>query len=116
MGGLDKDAVKRSTLFNEAFNAIEEELATKGKRLASNDSTQIRDAINSLAKRESNIYGELKTLEKYAQLLEKYKDNETHDVNTKNQITSLVSKYFKNVSRADSKASKLNIVLSQLLN
>jgi len=118
--GLDKDAVKRSTLFNEAFNAIEEELATKGKRLASNDSTQIRNAINSLAKRESNIYGELKTLEKYAQLLEKYKDKEDHEIgkaldNEKNKVTELVSKYFKNVSRADKKSSRINAVLGSLI-
>ena len=118
--GLDKDAVKRSTLFNEAFNSIEEELATKGKRLASNDSTQIRNAINSLAKRESNIYGELKTLEKYAQLLEKYKDKEDHEIgkalnDQKNKVTELVSKYFKNVSRADKKSSRINAVLGSLI-
>ena len=114
--GLEKDAVKRSTLFFQALDSIETELANKSKRLASNDLTKIKDAINSLAKRESNIYGELKTLEKYAQLLEKYKDDETHEVNKKNQITSLVSKYFKNVSRADKNSSKISVVLSALIN
>ena len=119
--GLEKDAVKRSTLFFQALDSIEAELANKGKKLASNDSNQIRLAINSLAKRESNIYGELETLQTYAQLLEKYKDNKNHQIsgeltNKDSKVTELVSKYFKNVSRADNKASKLNIVLSQLLN
>ena len=118
--GLEKDAVKRSTLFFQALDSIEAELANKSKRLASNDSKHIRDAINSLAKRESNIYGELKTLEKYAQLLEKYKDKEDHEIgkaldNEKNKVTELVSKYFKNVSRADKKSSRINAVLGSLI-
>tara|TARA_B110000977_G_C10942659_1_gene441484 strand:+ start:329 stop:565 length:237 start_codon:yes stop_codon:yes gene_type:complete len=64
-----KENVKSSTLFNDALDSIETELANKGKRLSSYDTGQIRNAITSLAKRESNIYSELNTFEKYAQLL-----------------------------------------------
>ena len=104
----------------DTFNSIEAELANKGKRLTSNDSDQIKAAITSLAKRESNIYGELKTLQKYAQLLEKYKDNKDHEISKEldksaNKVTELVSKYFQNVSRADKKSARINAVIGNLV-
>ena len=118
--GLEKNATSRSKLFSQTLDTIEVELSQHNKKLATNDLTKIKDAINSLAKRESNIYGELNTLQTYAQLLEKYNNDNTSDagkaLNTDTKITSLVSKYFKNVSRADKNSSKISVVLSALIN
>lgn len=117
--GLEKDATRRSTLFAQVFSSVKAELAKHNKALSKNDSDAIEAAINSLAKRESNIYGELKTLNKYAQLLNKYKDVKDGEVvdALKNQtnISALVSKYFKNVARADKKSSKLGAVFGSLM-
>ena len=96
-----------------------ENLKNRNKELASTDVAEINNAINSLAKRESNIYGELKTLRKYAQLLEKYKDNNSDgagkEVFDSKNVSATVSKYFKDVSRADKKAGKINLVLGTLI-
>lgn len=117
--GLDEAATQRSKMFAQAFQAIKRELKNRNKELSSKDVTEINKAINSLAKRESNIYGELKTLRKYAQLLEKYKDNKSNgtgqEVFKSENVSATVSKYFKDVSRADKKAGKINKVLGTII-
>jgi len=117
--GLEKDATRRSTLFAQVFSSVKAELAKHKKALSPDDSKAIEAAINSLAKRESNIYGELKTLNKYAQLLDKYKDVKDGDVvkalKKQTNISALVSQYFKNVARADKKSSKLGAVFGSLM-
>lgn len=117
--GLEKDATRRSTLFAQVFSSVKAELKKHNKALSDDDSKAIEDAINSLAKRESNIYGELKTLNKYAQLLNKYKDVKDGEVvkalKDNHNISALVSKYFKDVARADKKSSKLGAVFGSLM-
>ena len=59
--GLEKDATRRSTLFAQVFSSVKAELAKHNKALSPNDSGAIECSNKLISKRESNIYGELKT-------------------------------------------------------
>lgn len=115
--GLEKDATRKSELFLEAYNTIVERLKSNEKSLSTQDDNSIRKAIDNLAKRESSLYGLLKTLMKYNQLLEKH--DEDTDIGDKirkdSSMIKAVSTYFNKVGKIHKSQSKLLTVFGEIV-
>lgn len=117
--GLHPNAIKKSKLLMEMFTSITNELKNTNKQLSENDKNAINNAITSLAKRESTIYGMLQTFKKYNDLVSKHEN--TNDETIKKDLddlnlSQLVEKYNKENNKAMKKSNKVFTVLGGIMN